>query len=323
MTITLRQGCCQDVLPTLEAESVQCVVTSPPYYGLRDYGVAGQIGLEPSPQAYVDKLVAVFREVRRVLRKDGTCWLNLGDSYAGSWGAQGRSGQMADRSVISARQIAAHQHKQGRTGSIPEGSGLKPKDLVMIPARTALALQADGWWVRSKVIWNKPNPTPESCTDRPTSAYEEVFLLTRSERYFYDADAVRQPFADERMGCDGGTAPSERNRGGRRDGFTKPSGINPSANGGANLRNVWTIATSPFPGAHFATMPPELARRCILAGSRPGDTVLDPFAGSGTTGLVADRAGRHAVLIDLSPDYSAMSRARIEGDAPLFAEFAA
>ena len=319
MTVTLLHGDCREVLAGLPAESVQCVVTSPPYFGLRDYGVDGQIGLEQSPQEYVDQLVDVFRGVRRVLRSDGTLWLNLGDSYANDskWG--GSSG---------GKHVTA-LHGNSSIGRGKKTTGLKPKDLMLIPARVALALQADGWWVRSEIIWSKAAPMPESVRDRPTCAHEKVWLLTKSERYFYDADAVREPFADERMGNPGQyqrtSAKSKGANNDRQDGgfLNNGSGWDRGAElGGRNLRNVWHLNPEPFVGAHFATMPPTLAERCIKAGSRPGDTVLDPFAGAGTTLLVADRLQRHALGIELNTEYVEIARRRIAGDAPLFAEVA-
>ena len=255
-TWNLLTGDVRERLAELPDASVQCCVTSPPYWGLRDYGTDGQLGLEPTPDAYVASMVAVFREVRRVLREDGTLWLNVGDSYASSggertyWSSDGGTG----------RGPGTKRH------DVPT-SGLKPKDLVGIPWRVAFALQADGWYLRSDIIWNKPNPMPESVTDRPTKSHEYLFLLTKRPTYYYDADAVRESFADDRMGRDGGTAPSQRNRGGRTDGLTKPSGIDPSLNGGRNCRSVWTITTQPYPDAHFATFPEALPERCIKAGT--------------------------------------------------------
>lgn len=284
--------------------SAQCCVTSPPYWGLRDYGAEGQIGQEATPEEYVARLVAVFREVRRVLADDGVLWLNLGDSYAGSWGAQSRaSGNVSD---TSARQVAASP-KRTRTGSIPAGSGLKPKDLVGIPWMVAFALRADGWYLRSEVIWSKPNPMPESVTDRPTKAHEQVFLLTKSARYHYDAGAIAE------RACRGAA-------GSRFDvGKTAVNGAGRSAKGirksddaeTRNARSVWTIAPEPYDGAHFATMPPELARRCILAGSRRADIVLDPFGGAATTALMALAHGRRAILCEINPDYIALQHGRL------------
>ncbi len=276
---TLYHGDALDVLRGLPDESVHCVVTSPPYWGLRDYGVDGQFGLEPTLEEYVERMVDVFSEVRRVLRSDGTCWLNIGDSYAGSWGAQGRDGQMADRSIISARQIEADR---SIISARQIESGLKRKDLVGIPWRLALALQADGWYLRSDIIWAKPNPMPESVTDRPTQAHEHVFLLTCSPRYYFDAHAIAEPAAWERWGD------QTVGHGSNPNGWIKPNGKNEltgdrrkvgfndrwdasEADGSAprlrNVRSVWEIATQPYPEAHFATYPDELVRRCIRAGT--------------------------------------------------------
>ena len=352
MSVRILVGDCLERLRTLPEESVHCVVTSPPYWGLRDYGVEGAIGLEPTLQEHLDTLVTVFREVRRVLRSDGTLWLNYGDRY--------HNGDSL--------------------------SGLKPKDLVMMPARVALALQADGWWLRSEIVWHKSNPMPESVRDRPTSAHEKVYLLAKSARYFYDAEAVREEDAGtdhprnilHRPEPSGGILPPHR-------GIRTAEGRN---GGGRNLRNLWTIATHAYSGAHFATFPPKLVEPCIKAGTsergccsacgapwarvterkqiNPGNrqtngprsmerrqesagfeqrletqvetlgwqptcehdaepvpcTVLDPFGGSGTVGLVASRLGRDAILIELNPEYAEMAERRIHGDAPLLADVA-
>jgi DNA modification methylase len=294
MTIELRSGDCRDVLATLPANSVQCVVTSPPYYGLRDYGCAGQIGLEPTPDAYLATMVAVFREVRRVLRPDGTCWVNMGDSYNTYPGNRGSS-----KSLSAAT--------NGAIPSAPKGYGLTTttlanKQLLMMPARLALALQADGWWLRSAIVWAKPNPMPESVSDRPTSAYEMVYLLTKAARYFYDADAVREVeavpnwdngtrifgginkhganlshgerttgrLATARVKVPGGWDQGDGAHGTiHRDGRTSAEYQDAPAKAGRNLRNVWTIATAPYSDAHFATFPPTLAERCIKAGTTP------------------------------------------------------
>lgn len=256
----------------MPSDSVHCVVTSPPYYGLRSYLPDGdpqkhlEIGLEETPQAYVERMVEVFREVRRVLRRDGTCWLNIGDSYAGSWGAQSRqgaTGQMAGRSVVSARQIAAAAKRENRTGSIPEGSGLKPKDRMLIPHRVALALQADGWWVRDEIIWHKPSPMPLSVRDRTTAAHEPIFLLSKASRYFYDADAIAEP--SEYADCGRPSVP----KGGFADkGEPLPGRLAFRAvTDTRNARSVWRIAAEPYAEAHFATFPSELPRRCIAAGT--------------------------------------------------------
>lgn len=316
--IQLLHGDCRQMLKTLADASVHCCVTSPPYFGLRDYGCDGQIGLERTPAEYVAQMVEVFREVRRVLRDDGTLWLNLGDSYAGSWGAQSRehAGKHSPNvSAISANQVVAAQRKAGGTGSIPAGSGLKPKDLIGIPWRVAFALQADGWYLRQDIIWHKPNPMPESVRDRCTKAHEYVFLLSKSERYCFDSDAIQETAAGPAKPC-----------GKKNDASRNDSGTTGSVRGDGETRNkrsVWTIATQPFSEAHFATMAPDLAETCIKAGCPAGGTVLDPFGGAGTTGLVADRLQRSAVLIELNPVYADIAERRITGDAPLFAEVTA
>jgi len=322
MTVTIIQGDVRDVLPALPADSVDCIVTSPPYWGLRDYGCAGQIGLEPTLDAYLETMVDICRELRRVLKPSGTFWLNIGDSYAGSWGAQGRAGQMAGRSVVSARQIAAHPRGQTGTGSTKRIPGLKPKDLCLAPARLALALQADGWWVRSEIIWAKPNPMPESVTDRPTSAHEKIYLLTKSATYFYDAEAVKEASVSDHPSGNGFKRDA-------RLSYADANGARGNddqwidVGGRRNLRNVWSINSKPFADAHFATFPPALAERCIKAGCPSGGNILDPFGGAGTTGLVADRLGRDCTLIELNQSYVDLSRTRIMDDAPLLTEIAA
>jgi DNA modification methylase len=280
--IRVLAGDCREVLATLPADSVHCVVTSPPYWGLRDYGVAGQLGLEPSPDEYVASMVAVFREVRRVLRPDGVCWLNLGDSYSGGAGGRGNVIARADGTVGCA------SRKHDGTRIRRNSAALKPKDLVGIPWRVAFALQADGWWLRSDIIWAKPNPMPESVTDRPTKAHEYIFLLTKSARYFYDQEAVREPLSDvslTQIRLSETTPASEEFRrkrpyghvGNRKDGHgdcyslvAKKGGASRGHSmnaAGRNLRSVWTIATAPFAEAHFATFPPQLAETCIKAGT--------------------------------------------------------
>ena len=253
MTATIHVGDALAVLRTLPADSVHCCVSSPPYWGLRDYGVDGQIGLEETPQQFVEALVAVYAEVRRVLRPDGVCWMNLGDSYtANAGGAQGSTGQRAGR-----------RHTQELAKS-RRGDGLKPKDLVGMPWRVAFALQEAGWWLRSDCIWSKPNPMPESITDRPTKAHEYVFLLTKSASYFYDADAVREDGTGRE--CDN-TAPVKGYEHDPVKMRTRAGLHEVEATGTRNLRTVWNIATQPFAGAHFATFPQALAERCILAGT--------------------------------------------------------
>lgn len=319
MTIRIINCDVMEGLAQLADESVHCVVTSPPYWGLRDYGAEGQIGLEPRPDAFVAKMVEVFREVRRVLRNDGTLWLNLGDSYSRDPG-KGGSGPNGKGDRANVRNGAA---------------GLKPKDIVGIPWRVALALQSDGWYLRSDIIWHKPNPMPESVTDRPTKSHEYVFLMSKSERYFYDADAIKEKAAYPNGANSPQSIASPYGQGftrnaakvgdGRKDlrsdvesrhRASIPGGQSMQAepDGRRNKRSVWTIATAPFSEAHFATFPPELPELCIKAGCPVGGTVLDPFSGAGTTALVADRLQRNAIGIELNPEYAAMSERRINGD---------
>ena len=396
METTILAGDCLERLKDLTDESVHCVVTSPPYWGLRSYqGDPGMIGLEPSFEEHLENLVAMFREVRRVLRDDGTLWLNYGDAYAndGKWGGS------------TGGKHANGLHGQTGIGRQKVTTGLKPKDLMMMPARVAMALQADGWWLRSEIIWHKPNPMPESVTDRPTSAHEKLFLLSKSAKYFYDAEAVRTPTNDKSKTPDGwdtgkgshgkihklGRTPKDldgrSSRLGREPGWRE----NREPVTGANLRNVWKIATAPFKEAHFATFPIKLVEPCVLAGTsekgccaecgapwvrvvdkevvknRPSAgkdprargedklnaeskhghkgnnlqtkftttgwsptcehdsdpvpaTVLDPFAGAGTVGLVAQRLGRSSVMIEISEEYALMARDRISKDMPLFSQ---
>ena len=345
--VRLLQGDVREVLATLEAESVQTCVTSPPYWSLRDYKVPptiwggdelhihdwesagsregftgskrwqhptddgegrtrensgedwgkvqqgescacgawrGCLGLEPTPEMFIEHTVMVFREVRRVLRNDGTLWLNIGDSYAGSWGSQGHFRESTtNNKQISRHQILNHPKLARKTGAIPPGSGLKEKDLVGIPWMLAFALRADGWYLRQEIIWHKPNPMPESTKDRCTKAHESIFLLTKRPRYYYDQDAIREPSPDGPVLL------------------------------GANKRSVWTVPTAPFAEAHFATFPPALIEPCILAGAPEGGVVLDPFVGSGTTAMVARRLGRRAIGIDLSAQYLEMAVRRAGG----------
>jgi DNA modification methylase len=260
---TILTGDCREVLATLPAASVQCVVTSPPYWRLRDYGVAGQLGLEATPDEYVAALVGVFREVRRVLRDDGCVWLNLGDTFAGQ-----PAGNKTPSGFSQTRPSRISGNGDQETVALPRKdlSGLKPKDLIGIPWRVAFALQADGWWLRSDIIWAKPNPMPESVTDRPTKSHEYVFLLSKAERYYYDADAIAEPATDK------GRVNGREWR--TEDPSARPPGTSPRTlarldwtERGRNARTVWTITTKPYPDAHFATFPPELPGRCILAGT--------------------------------------------------------
>jgi DNA modification methylase len=329
-------GDCLETMRRMPDGIAQTCVTSPPYFGLRDYGHAGQIGLEETPAAFVAKLVEVFREVRRLLKDDGTLWLNLGDSYAGSWGAQGRSGGNTDgkhsyNKSISAGQIEAHPRKTHHTGSIALGSGLKPKDLMGIPWRVAFALQEDGWYLRQDIIWHKPNPMPESVLDRCTKAHEYIFLFSKAPSYYCDMGAIAERAS--------GIAEAPRNRWDRADyeipgqkpqkraarsGNTerKPrpglagdsrhqQGSVPWEGATRNKRSVWTVATTPYKGAHFATFPTELIEPCILAGAPAGGVVLDQFFGSGTTGQVAQQLGRQFIGIELNETYEPLQRERL------------
>lgn len=251
--IRILQGDCRDVLRTLPDQSVQCCVTSPPYFGLRDYGVAGQIGLEPTPAEFVAEMVGVFREVRRVLRDDGTLWLNLGDSYCST----------APGTTITPEAMTGKHSNKGAYKRPQTPPGLKPKDLMGIPWRVAFALQDDGWYLRRDIIWSKPNPMPESCTDRPTTAHEYVFLLTKRARYFYDAEAIKE-VGTVPAGTKGAKGSAERFA---MEGVNSRPPEYKVYDGTRNARSVWTIATSPFAEAHFATFPPKLAETCILAGT--------------------------------------------------------
>lgn len=306
MIDTVEFGDCRDIIGgwVLGGIQVQTCVTSPPYFGLRDYGVAGQIGLEQSPDEYVSNLVGVFRLVRDVLADDGTLWLNLGDSYAAnrSWQAPSTKGG------------PKHSPAQGFEGSssrVPVG--LKPKDLIGIPWRVAFALQADGWYLRQDIIWHKPNPMPESVRDRCTKAHEYIFLLSKSAKYYFDCDAIKTPLKDNND--------TTRKKKARFGGADKHEGFGTrihsgreyfgTADGMANKRSVWSVTTKPYKGAHFATFPADLIEPCVLAGSRPGDIVLDPFMGSGTTAQVAVKHGRHYLGCELNPKYGQLQDKRL------------
>lgn len=323
MNLTILSGDCRDILIDLPDASVQCCVTSPPYWKLRDYnGNPRQIGQEPTPEEFIKTLVNVFREVRRILKNDGTLWVNIGDSYcAKAGGPQGTTGD---------RYTRTHTEQQNDKS----GPGLKSKDLVGIPWMLAFALRADGWYLRQDIIWAKNNPMPESVKDRCTKSHEYIFLLSKSDKYYFDQEAIREK-------CSGGTHPRKAGNGyktpdgwdtgkgshgsfhknGREKGRKYDPGAgnknNPSFDAAMaimpekrNKRSVWTVPTAPCKEAHFATYPPNLIRPCILAGTRPGDTVLDPFGGSGTTGAVAQEHGRSAILIELEESYLPIIRRR-------------
>ncbi len=303
-------GDVRDSIKTLPEASVQCVVTSPPYFGLRDYGHEGQMGLEQTPEAYVAELVGLFREVRRVLKDDGTVWLNLGDSYARNGGGVASKANTAHKMGVGQKAVYAAGGMQS-INKAPEG--LKEKDLMGIPWRVALALQADGWYLRQDIIWHKPNPMPESVRDRCTKAHEYLFLLSKSEQYYWDTEAMKEPSVTsvEQQIAKRNKMPHKGQRdAGMREttgGFDKITKVYETR----NRRSVWTIPTRPYRGAHFATFPPALIEPCILASSRPGDTVLDPFGGSGTTGMVAAQHGRNAVLCELNEAYVPLMEDRI------------
>jgi site-specific DNA-methyltransferase (cytosine-N4-specific) len=382
-------GDCRDTMRAMIADGVkvQTCVTSPPYYGLRDYGHEGQLGLESTPDEYVAAMVEVFRCVRDLLADDGTLWLNIGDSYAGSWGNQGRKETRGTQRPINADMITPvndgrYPSKGSNTGKIPDGSGLKPKDLIGIPWMLAFALRADGWYLRQEIIWHKPNPMPESVRDRCTKAHESLFLLAKSERYFYDVDAVSEAavsdhdagnhthkaatayeagatehrtkaglvayaqrtraqtqravelaqqhgLTDEHIAAiravgitDAGKAQTTQDGFGKNDPRVQALADEAKAALGGyyrefliaerrNRRSVWSIPTTPYKGAHFAVFPEALVEPCVLAGSRVGNIVFDPFFGSGTTGKVASRLGRHFIGCELNPAYEALQRDRI------------
>jgi len=338
-------GDCRDTMRAMIADGVkvQTIVTSPPYWGLRSYLPEGhemkgsEIGSEPTLRDFIATLTEVFDLCRQLLADDGTAWVNMGDSYAGSWGSQGREYSGVAVSALSARQVAASQRKASGTGTIRD-AGIKPKDLMGQPWRLAFALQDSGWYLRQDIVWHKPNPMPESIKDRCTKAHEYVFLLSKSERYFYDADAIKTPYSAETKAQSFDTMDFKQ-----RDKYRAPGNVNPAKGqaayesgaeehrtkagllayaekvrdsggipeGGANRRSVWTIPTEAYPGAHFATFPTALVEPCVLAGSRVGDIVFDPFFGSGTTGQVASRLGRHFIGCELNPDYEPLQRDRL------------
>jgi DNA modification methylase len=288
-----------EMLKQIPDKSVHCCVTSPPYWGLRDYGVENQLGQEETPQEYVKKLVAIFREVWRVLRDDGTLWVNLGDTYA----ANRPSGAVVPTNT---------RNKNGHYGKMTVPEGLKPKDLIGIPWRVAFALQDDGWYLRSDIIWNKPNAMPESVRDRPTKAHEYIFLLSKSPRYYYDADAIREEAKTKWSFRAGAAKPEKGDNKDRNDNGRRCI----VGAGTKNKRTVWHVATRPFKGAHFAVYPPELITPCILAGCPEGGIVLDPFFGSGTTGQAAIQNNRKYLGVELNPEYVELAKRRIEQAQP-------
>lgn len=341
MTVRILTGDCKEVLRTLPDESVHCVVSSPPYWRQRNYGVAGQIGLERTPEAYIAEMVGVFRETRRVLRRDGTCWINIGDKWA-SGGNGGGGSFMDDRGE-------AWAHARNSKGWRSPPVGYKDKDLVGLPFMLAFAMRADGWFWRQCNIWAKPNCMPESVSDRSTISHEYVLQFSRSNDYWYDAESARTPAAPSTetrlaQGVEAQAGSDRTNGGGKTNGpmravsrrsdkqrghSRRHAGFNDRRDAmerseqlskGANLRSVWWISPAQYRDGHFAVMPDALAEICILAGCPEGGTVLDPFGGAGTTGLVADRLKRNAILIELNPAYASMAERRIRGDAPLLAE---
>lgn len=341
MTVRILKGDCRDVLRTLPDESVHCLVTSPPYWRQRDYGMPGQLGLEATPEEYIDKLTDIFREARRVLRSDGTAWINIGDKWA-SGGNGGGGSFMEDRGE-------AWAHAKGAKGWRKPPAGYKDKDLVGLPFMLAFAMRADGWFWRQCNIWSKPNGMPESVSDRSTISHEYVLHFSKRNDYWYDSDAARTPPApstETRLAQDvESQAGSDRANGGaktngamkavarrsdKQRGHTRRhAGFNDRWDAmeradqlaqGANLRSVWWLSPAQYREGHYAVMPDSLAEICMVAGCPAGGTVLDPFGGAGTTGLVADRLGRNAILIELNPEYAAMAERRIRGDAGMFAE---
>lgn len=339
MGVKVLHGDCREVLKTLHDESVHCVVTSPPFFNLRDYGVEGQIGLENTLTEYIETMVGVFREIKRVLRKDGTVWLNLGDCYAGA-GDRSNGGK-------------GYEHGQGKRNKTPDVEiGLKPKDLIGVPHKVAFALQADGWWLRSDIVWEKPNAMPDSVQDRPTRSHEYIFFLTKSDTYYYDIEATREPHTTKNLAYE----MTKASKWGKKKEFTNkpniadyqdPNNMHSYNPNGRNRRTVWRVNTTPYSGSHFAVYPEQLIEPCILGGSptkvctncgggwwrivgnitnwvagckcviegEPYPTkqavVLDPFFGSGTTGKVAMKHGRDAIGIELNPEYTALIEKRL------------
>lgn len=298
--IKLLQGNCLDVLPTLEDESIDCCITSPPYWGLRDYGVEGQLGMETTYQEYVDNLLTIFSEVRRVLKPKGTLWLNLGDSYSGS-----AKGLLADGTQTAGKKQATD--KGSCTGNFKKAvTDLKPKDLIGIPWRVAFALQNAGWYLRQDIIWYKPNVMPESVTDRCTKSHEYIFLLSKSSKYYFDHEAIQEPCLTQKRGREKNNGESAVDT--KKRGFGSHCGTKELR----SRRSVWTVQTRPYVEAHFATFPVDLIEPCVLAGCPKGGVVLDPFLGSGTTALAARLNERSCVGIELNPKYLKIALKRVE-----------
>lgn len=325
MSVKILMGDVRERLREIPDGTVNCVVTSPPYWGLRDYGVEGQIGTEATPDEYVDELVRIFENVRRVLREDGTLWLNLGDSYF--------SGGRKSRDYDEKNKARMMGYRP------PDPEGLKPKDLVGIPWMVAFALRKAGWYLRQDIIWAKPNPMPESVTDRCTKSHEYIFLLSKSERYYYDQEAIKEPSS---LGDSGSVAtdqkpslniahkenkeksPKKRGHVRLHEGFAMrwdKMTRDEQCSGTRNKRSVWTVATKPFSEAHFATYPVELIRPCILAGCPEGGTVLDPFGGAGTTALAAEGLGRNSLLVELNPEYVGIIERRLRKKFGMMLDF--
>lgn len=307
MSYQILQGNCLDLLKDLEEKSINTCITSPPYYGLRDYGVNNQFGREETIDEFVNNLVKVFQEVRRVLRDDGTVWLNLGDSYGGQRG----KGFNTHQDKGGSNRI---QELQKKHGDLKVTTGLPLKSLLGIPWRVALALQADGWILRQDIIWHKPNPMPESCRDRCTKAHEYIFLLSKKQKYYYDHEAIKEPSVFQHKGRYGPVKPSSVGNKNKelpgfeiRDGLKNMTGSYPMK----NKRSVWTVTTKPCKEAHFATFPIDLIEPCVLAGSPEGGTVLDPFGGSGTTTIAAEKHKRNSILLEINPEYIKLAKDRI------------
>ena len=309
MAVTILEGDCRESMRTLPYKSINCCVTSPPYFGLRDYGVEGQLGLEQTPDQYVAELVSVFREVHRVLKDDGTVWLNIGDSYASF--RDGKATPDTTRGTSLGTLVDTGKAKN-RMASTFVNTPIKHKDLIGIPWRVAFALQADGWYLRQDIIWNKPNPMPESVKDRCTKSHEYIFLLSKSEKYYFDYEAIKEPAT---------TSPASRNKAAEGYQADYPHGDRFSegervwgADGKRNKRSVWNVPLRPYKGAHFATFPMDLIEPCILAGCPVGGTVLDPFGGAGTTAIVSNNNDRDCILCELNPEYIDLAKNRIASE---------